>query len=120
MKVKTFNIKDEEKVNQFIDTVDLGEKGSVQLADGETFVVFYETEKDKYEEYFSNRMITGLKNNLFHEKLRKMAVDAEVEHFTEKGAKSEEFDQAKKSQEDAQSHIGRFEAKLKALTEWKS
>lgn len=117
MKIKVF--KNEDEANEFIATVDLHEKGGVQYYDGQ-IVVFYNCPKSEYNTHFVDHMIEGLTNNLFHEQVRKMAVDAEIEVFKEKGTNLEGYDDAKKRQKEADKNISLLQAKLDTLNEWKA
>lgn len=117
MYIKTFN--NEADTNAFIDTVVLAQEHPIQFT-GDHFVVFYEATKDNYQDTFIDRMLSGLKNNLFHEQVRKASVDAEVEVFKDKGGKSDDFDEALKRQREAEKNIQLFESKIAALEQWKA
>ena len=115
MYVKTF--KTTEEVNEFMDTLVNSEKNNIHYADGE-YVVFYEHQKEGYEQHFVNQMISGLSTNLFHEKIRLASIDAEIKKMQESAVKSDKFDDAMKRQKDARDNVKIFEAKLEAMKSW--
>lgn len=120
MKVKTFPLSQEQKANEFIDSVVLVEEGAVQVTSDNTIVVFYKAPKETYQEHFVNEMLESLHRNLFHEQIRKYAVDAELQEYKDKGGKTEGFDDVIKRQKEANDNIRMFEAKIAALESWKS
>ena len=118
MKVKLFDIKDTEAVNEFIDSHVLLEDGAVQVtSDG--IVVFYKASKEEYPQTFLSEMIENLKRNKYHEEVRLAAMSAELEVYKDKGGKSTDFDEVLKKQKDATHNIRLFDSKITSLEEWK-
>lgn len=117
MQIKKFT--DVDEANAFISSAILTEKAGVQYYDGE-IIVFYDCLKDDYESYFVNYMIEGVANNLFNERVRKMAVESELAVYKEKGTNLEGFDDAMKRDKEASKNIELLEAKLATLNEWKA
>lgn len=120
MQVKVFELSEEKKANKFIDSVVLPEQGAIHVVD-DKIVVFYESSTEDYESFFIDRMIDNLKRNLFHEKVRKAATDAEYESTKEEGRTTyPEFDELNKKQREIDQNIAIFKAKIKGLEEWKA
>lgn len=117
MKIATFN--NETEANKFIEGVVLAEQSPIQYADG-TIVVFYEATQEEYQRHFVEKMIRSLENNLFHEEVRKAAIDAELEARTKHGTHKKEYQEAEKRQKDAKENIDLFESKLNAMKAWKA
>lgn len=117
MKVKTFNLSQEEEANEFINSVVLTE-GGLQVVDN-TIVVFYADDKESYEANFVDTMIENLERNLFHEQVRQVASEAEYEYRKEKGTNIKGFDESQDKQREIEDNIAMFETKLKALQAWK-
>ena len=115
MYVAEFKTADE--VNKFVETVVLSDQSPVQH-NGENFIVFYEAKKDGYQDHFIARMKEGLARNLFHEEVRKVALDAEVDEYKEIGTNNNSFDDVKKRQKEADENIKIFKAKIKGLDAW--
>ena len=118
MKVKTFSLSKEQEANEFIDSVVLVEEGAVQVTSDDTIVIFYKETKENYQKHFVDEMLDSLRRNLFHEQIRKHALDAEVKQYTDNGGKSESFDDAMKRQKEASDNIHMFESKIAALESW--
>lgn len=115
MYVKTFT--DEKEVNKFMDSLAPSDQNNIHYAE-DRFIVFYESTNKDYQKHFLNQMLTGLNNNLFHERVRKASADAEVEKMKELGTNLEGFDEAKNRQKEADRNIQLFEAKIAALQVW--
>ena len=110
----------EADANKFIPTVELCEQGAVQiLADGK-IAVFYNGTKETYQARFVDRMLDGLKNNLFNEEVRLVSATAEVESRKEKGTNLKGFDDVLTKQKEAETNIDIFKAKIAALESWKA
>lgn len=118
MKVKTFRLNEEDKANEFIQSVVLLDEGSVQVTSDNTIVIFYKEFKENYESYFVAEMIESLKRNLFHEQIRAASFEAEIEVYRDKGGKSEGFDDVLKRSREATENIRMFENKIAALETW--
>lgn len=110
----------QEEANTFIPTVELTEQGAVQIMPDGKIAVFYNGTKETYQARFIERMLEGLKNNLFHEEVRLAAATAEVESRKEKGTNLKNFDGALEKQKEAQANIDIFKAKIDALEAWKA
>lgn len=112
--IKTFALTQDAEANAFIETV---VEPQVTITDN-SIAVTYQCEKEHYKEYFLNFLVDSTKRNLFNEKIRKVALDAEVELLKELGTNLPEFDEVKNKQKDAEKNIKRFEAKITALEAW--
>ena len=115
MYVQTF--KTPEEVNAFMETLVNSEKNNIHFADGQ-FIVFYEHTKDGYEQHFVDQMINGLTSNLFHEKVRLAAANAEIKKMQESAVNGDKLSKAMERQKDARDNIKLFEAKLEAMHSW--
>lgn len=114
--IKTFKLEDYTGANEFIATVT---EPQVTITDN-TIAVTYQATKEGYEEFFRTMLIEGLKRNLFNEKIRKVALDAEIEEGKEHGTNFKDFDELLTKQKEASQNIKRFEAKIKALEAWQT
>ncbi len=112
--------KTEAEANAFIPTVELTEQGSVQVTTDNNIVVFYNGTKETYKERFIDRMLEGLRNNLFHEEVRLIAATAEVDSRKEKRTNMKGFDDVLTKQKDAETNIEIFKSKIAALEAWKA
>lgn len=118
MKVKVFPLAQEQEANEFIQSHVLLDEGAVHIT-GEGIVVFYQSTKEEYGEYFRLQMIDNLKRNLLHEQIRQAANDAEYESMKVEGRSTyPEFDEAGKKQKEIVQNIKNFEAKIAALESW--
>lgn len=120
MKIKTFGVGEEDKINSFIDSVVLVDDGAVQVTSADMVVVFYKDTKDKYEQTFVTEMLEALKRNRMHESVLKATIDAQIKVFTNTGGKSKDFDDLLTRQKDADKNIKLFDAKIAALETWLS
>ena len=118
MYVKTFTLEQEAEANDFIKTVVLTE-GGLQVVDNKV-VIFYQATKEDYQTAFVDRMIDGLTQNLFHEKVRKVTIDSEYETAKEKGTSYPNYDEVVKKAKECEQNILTFEAKIAGLVEWKA
>lgn len=114
--IKTFKLEDYTGANEFIASV---VEPAVTITDN-TIAVTYQTTKEDYNEFFINMLIDGTKRNLFNERIRKVALDAEVELMKELGTNLPEYEEIKSKQKDADKNIKRFEAKITALEAWQT
>ena len=118
MQIKSYT--DEAEANVFARNVldDNGSRQGVQIQhmDGKYFV-FYEATDEEYQDRFIDKMITGLTNNLFHESVRKSAIDAELSCLD---SNHKDFDETKERQKNASKTIEQMEAKIKAMEAWKA
>lgn len=119
MKVKIFALSQEEQANDFIQSAVLLEEGSVQVTSDGNIIIFYRALKEDYENAFVQEMISNLKRNLFHERVRQASNDAEFSSLKEAGRSTyPEFDEAGKKQKEITQNIANFEAKIAALESW--
>lgn len=104
------------EVNEFVEKVVLSDSNPIQN-NGDYYIVFFEAMKDEYEDVFYERMIDNLSRNLFHEELRKAAVEAEVDAL-ESGKDGDKLVESKKRLEEAKSNINIFKTKISGLQAW--
>jgi acylphosphatase len=109
-----------EEANAFIPTVELAEQGGVQVLPDGQIAVFFNGTKETYKERFTDRMINGLEDNLFHEEIRLVSATAEVESRKDKGTNLVGFDEILKKQKEAQTNIEIFKSKIQAIEAWKA
>lgn len=117
MKIQTFNVTDFEKANDFMQSVVMVEDGAVQVA-GNNIVIFYKDTKEQYRKTFIAEMIESLKRNLYHEQVRQVAIQADVEVHRDKGGKADDVETTLERSRQATDNIRKFEAKITALEEW--
>tara|TARA_R110000782_G_scaffold11199_1_gene34347 strand:+ start:697 stop:1059 length:363 start_codon:yes stop_codon:yes gene_type:complete len=118
MNIKVFKTTEAEAANTFIKSVVLLEEGSVQVTGNGDIVIFYRETLENYNDSFVAEMVANLKRNLFHEQVRKVAIDSEIEVAKEHGMKSDRFDETLGRQKEATKNIQMFEDKITALETW--
>lgn len=109
--IKTFTLTQDKEANEFMDTV---VEPQITITDTSIAVTF-KCLKGDYESYFLDFLVESTKNNLFNEKIRKVALDAEIEQGKEYGTSYANFDELISKQRATELNIARFEAKIKAL-----
>jgi len=114
--IKTFKLEDYAGANDFIATV---VEPQVTITDN-VIAVTYQTTKDEYETFFTAFMLEGLKRNLFNERIRKVALDAEFAEAKDAGTNMPLYDELNAKQKEADMNIRRFEAKIAALEAWQT
>ena len=118
MQIKSFT--DESEANNFARNVldDNGNRAGVQIQyTDDRYFVFYEATDEEYQDRFIDKMIIGLTNNLFHESVRKSAIDAELSCID---TNHKDFDEIKDRQKNSAKTIAQMEAKIKAMEAWKA
>lgn len=86
MKIKVFKTSETELANDFIKDVDLIGDNPVQVTSDNEIVIFY-LEKEHYEEGYAKRVMESLKRNLFHEEMRLISIELEVQLAIRKNEK---------------------------------
>lgn len=114
--IKTFTLKQDQEANAFIETV---VEPQITITDN-VIAVTYQSTKEGYGEYFRNFLIEATKRNLFNERVRLVALNAEIEEGKEHGTNFKDFDELLVKQKEANQNIRRFEAKVKALEAWQT
>ena len=114
--IKTFKLEDYTEANEFMETV---VEPQVTITDN-VIAITYNSTKANYEEYFTAFMLDGLNRNLFNERIRKVALDAEFAEAKDAGTSLPLYDELNGKQKDADMNIRRFEAKIAALEAWQT
>ena len=116
MKVKTFI--DEDNANAFIETVELGDKGSVQYSDGEV-IVFYSHAKVDQNTKAIKDMIDGLEATVFNTNIRLISLQADIRLHTDETKIKETKDLIKETEKNLALYRARQETlreELKKIT----
>lgn len=113
MYIKIFT--DTKKVNAFIDTVDLGEKGSVQYADKE-IIIFYECLKSDKEQRYKDLLLEESKESIYFNEIREISLKADLKAHKKLKSNEETIQTTKDRMVECKKNIALYKARIKALT----
>lgn len=110
MNIKIFT--SEEEANKFTDTVDLGDKGSVQYADGQ-IIIFYSHFKSSSKKYSLEQTTDALQDTVFLTKLRLRSLQTDLSVHQECNTDDDILKTVQDSIKETEKNLKMYKARLK-------
>lgn len=110
MQIQTFT--SEKEANTFIDTVELGDKGSIQYSDNK-IIVFYSHEKSQNKRRSIEQTIDWLRDMVFHTGIQILSLQTDLEVHKENESEQETIESIQTSIKDNEKNLKLYKARLK-------